>query len=94
MKIKIISEGTGRTSKVVSAETGEVIENVRGVTWTCKANGVAEATIEFFCVPVELNVDVNVDMKKRLYNEDVNLKKFIIDTVLENVESFERIGRK
>ena len=28
MKLKIVSEGTGATTKVVNAETGEVVENI------------------------------------------------------------------
>ena len=30
MKLKILSEGTGATTKVVNAETGEEVENVLG----------------------------------------------------------------
>ena len=31
MKLKIVSEGTGATTKVVNAETGEVVENILGL---------------------------------------------------------------
>tara|TARA_R100000306_G_C4253270_1_gene81506 strand:+ start:246 stop:485 length:240 start_codon:yes stop_codon:yes gene_type:complete len=31
MKLKIVSEGTGPTTQVVNAETGEVVENVMGL---------------------------------------------------------------
>ena len=31
MKLKIVSEGTGATTKVVRAETGELVENVMGL---------------------------------------------------------------
>lgn len=31
MKLKIVSEGTGATTKVVNAETGEEVENVLGL---------------------------------------------------------------
>ena len=31
MKLKILSEGTGATTKVVNAETGEEVENVLGL---------------------------------------------------------------
>ena len=31
MKLKLVSEGTGATTKVVSAETGELVENVMGL---------------------------------------------------------------
>ena len=31
MKLKIVSEGTGATTKVVSAETGALVENVMGL---------------------------------------------------------------
>ena len=31
MKLKILSEGTGATTKIVNAETGELVENVMGL---------------------------------------------------------------
>ena len=31
MKLKIVSEGTGATTKVVNAETGEAVENILGL---------------------------------------------------------------
>ena len=31
MKLKIVSGGTGATTKVVNAETGELVENVMGL---------------------------------------------------------------
>ena len=31
MKLKIVSEGTGATTKVVNAETGEPVENILGL---------------------------------------------------------------
>jgi len=31
MKLKIVSEGTGATTKIVNAETGELVENVMGL---------------------------------------------------------------
>ena len=31
MKLKIVSEGTGATTKVVNADTGEEVENVLGL---------------------------------------------------------------
>ena len=31
MKLKIVSKGTGETTKVVNAETGEQVENVLGL---------------------------------------------------------------
>ena len=31
MKLKIVSEGTGATTKVVDAETGEAVENILGL---------------------------------------------------------------
>ena len=31
MKLKIVSEGTGATTKVVDAETGEAVQNILGL---------------------------------------------------------------
>jgi hypothetical protein len=46
MKIKIISQGTARTTRVINAETGEVIEGVTSAKWECSMeNPVATATL-------------------------------------------------
>lgn len=53
MKIKIVSDGTARETRVVNAETGEEVENVTRVAWNCTAPERARATVEFVGVPIE-----------------------------------------
>lgn len=53
MKIKIISDGTGRGTRVVT-EDGEVLERVLSIKWECVGRQDAVATIEVSRVPVEL----------------------------------------
>jgi len=57
MRIKIISEGTGMTTMVVDADTGEKLKGVRAVTWSCESRGLATATFEIVNVPAELTVE-------------------------------------
>ena len=59
MKIKIISEGTDTTIKVINAQTGETIERITEATWHCKLNGAATVELEI------MNVDVEIIGKKR-----------------------------
>ncbi len=40
MKLKIVSEGTGDTTKVVNAETGEEVENIIGLELSMDAFNV------------------------------------------------------
>jgi hypothetical protein len=61
MRIKIISEGTGRTTKVVNAETGELLKGVRSVKWECPGPGsVAVATLEVILASVEVIGEVSI----------------------------------
>jgi hypothetical protein len=54
MKVKIISDGMARNSKVINMETGEIIEGVNEATWNLKANGLATVTLKILGVPVEI----------------------------------------
>ena len=45
MKLKIVSEGTGETTKVVDAETGEEVENVMGLELSMDAFNVQAALL-------------------------------------------------
>lgn len=45
MKLKIISDGTGRGTKVVDAETGEELKYVTEIVWRIEALGYASATV-------------------------------------------------
>ncbi len=60
MKLKIISEGTGRNTKIVSVETGEVIEGVTEVTWHCRYDSLADVTMKFINIPVEVMGELDV----------------------------------
>jgi hypothetical protein len=56
MKIKIISDGTSIGTKLINAETNEIIEDCRGAHWICDVddNQLATAILEFVHVPVEI----------------------------------------
>ena len=55
MRLKIISDGLTRTTKVVDADTGEPLEYIKRVTWEAVAGQAhATATIELTDVPVEI----------------------------------------
>ena len=54
MKIKIISDGLSTNTYVINAETGERIQGVVKVDWSCEAGQTAQANIEFINVPVEV----------------------------------------
>jgi len=45
MKLKIVSEGTGDTTKVVNAETGEEVENIIGLELSMDAFNVEAAVV-------------------------------------------------
>ena len=45
MKLKIVSEGSGETTKVVDAETGEELENVIGLELSMDAFNVQAALL-------------------------------------------------
>lgn len=64
MKTKIISEGVGRETKIINAETGERVENVTAIHWFCAANGCATATLEFIAVEADLigETDQKIDI--------------------------------
>lgn len=62
MKIKIISEGTGRKSRVINIETGEVIEGVQKAIWTCEAGGIATAWIKMVNIPIDVKAGKIVDI--------------------------------
>lgn len=54
MKIKIVSEGRGATTKVIDADTGEPLQNIDKVSWSVEAKGLANAVVEFINVPVDV----------------------------------------
>lgn len=55
MKIKIVSDGSACNTKVVNAETGELITGVIHIHWTCDASEViAKVFMEIADVAVDL----------------------------------------
>ena len=53
MKVKIISDGTPRGTKLVNAETGEKLEGVTSVEWHISVDRLSEAVIMMRGVPIE-----------------------------------------
>jgi hypothetical protein len=60
MKIMIISDGTPMGTHVTNAVTGEKLELVQSVTWTCAGNDLATATITVRKVPVAVVGETDV----------------------------------
>lgn len=60
MKIKIMSEGLGRNTKIINAETGEIIEDVRSAKWECDAGGMAKVMLELVNIPVDLQGELDI----------------------------------
>ena len=55
MKIKIVSDGTGRGTKITNAETGELIENVSAVKLQCTdPGGLWVARLKFSQIEFEI----------------------------------------
>ncbi len=64
MRVKIISDGTARGTRVVNADTGEAIGGVVGIHWHLTVKGViADVTLDLLKVPVELKGEVKEDPK-------------------------------
>ncbi len=56
MKLKIISEGLDKNTKVINVETGEVLENVTSIKWGAYPNNLTECTITLHSIPIEVTV--------------------------------------
>lgn len=56
MKIKIVSDGTVKGTKLVDVETGKMLENVVSVTWAADLEDVA-ATVIFQGITAELEAN-------------------------------------
>ena len=54
MKIKIISSGTAKDTKIVNAATGELIDGVTEVRWRVKVGEIAKLNLKMLKIPVEL----------------------------------------
>ncbi len=58
-KLKIISDGTSRGTKVVRADTGEKLEGVRKAAWFCMAGEIAIARFELYGVEIEASSEIS-----------------------------------
>jgi len=54
MKIKIISDGYSKNTKVINEETGHPLEGVTYINWNIGINGMSECTIKLHNVPLEV----------------------------------------
>lgn len=65
MKLKIISDGTNKGTKVVD-EIGDMVENVQSVQWQISAGMLSRATIEILAIPIETGItEAKKQIKKR-----------------------------
>ena len=63
MKIKIVSDGTGPGTKVVDAETGELVEMVQSAKWSISGPDELAVT-EIVVAGVEVDVEGEIDAPK------------------------------
>lgn len=64
MRIKIISDGTIWGTKVIDDKTGEIIENVRRISWDCDAASGANLKIEFMLPKAEIEGEIKSENNK------------------------------
>ena len=53
-KIKIVSDGLGRNTRVEDAETGEEINGVYRIAWEIDVSGIAEVQLWLYGVEVAI----------------------------------------
>ena len=63
MKLKIISDGTTRGTKVID-EMGNMVEHVQAISWQIRVGELSLATIELIDIPIE--TAVNHSEKKKI----------------------------
>lgn len=56
MRLKIISEGTFKNTKIINEETGELLENVISIIWYLDVGDLARAELRLVNVPCELKI--------------------------------------
>jgi hypothetical protein len=54
MKLKILSDGTSRNTRVINEETGEPLDGVVSIAWSMRAGRDAFVLLEMEDVPAEL----------------------------------------
>jgi hypothetical protein len=71
MKLKIISDGTERGTKIIDDDTGEELKNAYKVIWAISVrSGIASAKIYLHKIPVEIVGEGEVKINP-LYKEDI-----------------------
>jgi len=60
MKIKLISDGTPKGTRVLNAETGEPIQGVRRAAWAVEIDQPAVVTLDFVLAEVDLTGDAAI----------------------------------
>lgn len=68
MKLKLISDGTLDGTKIVNAETNEIVSNVVNATWEINESFLAKLTITI--VNPEIEIQSNFNFKTKEYNKD------------------------
>ena len=58
-KLKIISDGTSKGTKIVRADTGEKLDGVRKAAWVCMAGENAIARFELYGVEIEASAEIS-----------------------------------
>ncbi len=58
-KLKIISDGTSKGTKVVRADTGEKLDGARKAAWVCMAGEIAIARFELYGVEIEASAEIS-----------------------------------
>ena len=58
MRLKIISDGTSLGTKIIDAETGEVVDFVQRVDFSITVEGSARCTIEILQPAIDIECDV------------------------------------
>lgn len=76
-KLKIISDGTCKNTKIVDAETGETIDGIYGITWELNyGEHWANVTVKMRGIPTEIVVGASneeyqneVDKMREMYHK-------------------------
>lgn len=81
MKLKLISDGTNLGTKLIDEDTGESLKGISQIDFQASvADPVAEVTVKFFNIPVEIVSKANVDLleyvKENDWRELVHTKSF------------------
>lgn len=65
MKVKIVSDGTLHSPRVVNLETGEVLEDVTRIFWEASKGSLSKAHIEILGCQIEVKTEGKIIKNKR-----------------------------